>query len=827
LPSCSGAEVLIQVLEAMSAIFKLRDSCADAAQQTPISAKRTTGALFSRITPRNPPRMILESGKGSPQFGVFGGPEPGAGESPISLTRTENGTESTQLEDAKPSVDDGEGSVCLSTPRDEVQAAAEDEIGSNPLEAANPEPGADEGSVSMTAANLFDATPLEVAKTDADEAEVSLSTPRDGTQPATENGAGELPACESPISSIMSSKEGTEAAAEDGSTPTRSGVALWNSKFGSGRTPISLPTSPGDKKGATSPVGSPSDKRGTTSPVAASRSSSIRLAFGKGDQNATPKTSSTRLPLSTGSPKAAISRTGSMRLLAENGDQKNTPKTGSMRLPLSTGEQKGSPKANSLRVPSSTGEQKDALPKTGSMRLPLSTGDQKEALPRTGSMRLHLSTGDQKDSVPKANLTRLLLSTGDQKASPGTGSMRLPQSTGEQKVTPRTGLSISSGDPKATAFGASRTSSPRSVLRPDALTPRTMAALETDCEKLESLEQMQVQMHANQMSIHSSQIHVLSRELGELQKNFLSFRREINQTVEDLWSSFQSAQDEAHAALRLEFAQSAGNADEMKAAWEEAHKALSASMEKGLSDLAEQNAKALEDHASAHLQALEEHKVTHGATMSEMADMHNKRCEEHEASLQQGLEDVHGTLQKELADLRSGHAVDLKNVVMELTKQVDKLTLDLAQVATDCSAAQEEGHAALRLELAEHGSNADEMKAAWEEAHKALSKALDDGLGQVADEHAKALGEHAAQHSDSLEQVESKMAAELARFAEENVDMHGVHNEKHAQHEAALEKVFDVVVERAQGRLQEELADKLNSMFGRMKSAIDVKFTKR
>mmetsp|Transcript_3416 Transcript_3416/g.6162 ORF Transcript_3416/g.6162 Transcript_3416/m.6162 type:complete len:107 (+) Transcript_3416:1-321(+) len=93
--------------------------------------------------------------------------------------------------------------------------------------------------------------------------------------------------------------------------------------------------------------------------------------------------------------------------------------------------------------------------------------------------------------------------------------------------------------------------------------------------------------------------------------------------------------------------------------------------------------------------------------------------------------------------------------------------------------------------------------------------------------------------------------------------MHDIHNEKHAQHAAALEKGLDTVLETAHGRLQEELAelrsghasnlrqiledvtaqvdtltlavenagvlrrantDKLNSLFGNMKSAMNVNF---
>mmetsp|Transcript_150177 Transcript_150177/g.273158 ORF Transcript_150177/g.273158 Transcript_150177/m.273158 type:complete len:281 (-) Transcript_150177:200-1042(-) len=141
----------------------------------------------------------------------------------------------------------------------------------------------------------------------------------------------------------------------------------------------------------------------------------------------------------------------------------------------------------------------------------------------------------------------------------------------------------------------------------------------------------------------------------------------------------------------------------MKAAWEEAHKALSQSLDDNLASLAADQAKALEDHKNDHARALADHAETHGNTVadvqaalrgemenqaSSMRELYDAKHAEHtentakmEAGLQSVLDSTHSKLQDELADLRSGHATNLKQILEDVAQQTDNLTLSLEQEA--------------------------------------------------------------------------------------------------------------------------------------------------
>jgi len=291
--------------------------------------------------------------------------------------------------------------------------------------------------------------------------------------------------------------------------------------------------------------------------------------------------------------------------------------------------------------------------------------------------------------------------------------------------------------------------------------------------------------------------------------------------VEQMATDLKAAQEEAHSALRLELAEHGNNAAEMKAAWEEANKSLSAAMDDNLASMAADHAKALEDHKADQAQALADHAdnlANHGNNLGELESVHNKRYEEHTAMLDQGLEGVHNKLQEELAELRSGHAVNLQAVVADVTDQVDKLTKDVEMMATDLKAAQEEAHSALRLELAEHGNNADEMKAAWEEAHKALSQSLDDNLASLAadqakaledhkNDHARALADHAETHGNTVADVQAALRGEMENQASSMRELYDAKHAEHTENTAKMEAGLQSVLDSTHSKLQDELAD--------------------
>mmetsp|Transcript_25008 Transcript_25008/g.45841 ORF Transcript_25008/g.45841 Transcript_25008/m.45841 type:complete len:745 (+) Transcript_25008:83-2317(+) len=655
----------------------------------------------------------------------------------------------------------------------------------------------------------------------------------------------------------------------------------------------------------------------------------------------------------------------------------DSPSSNSTRLPRRNSIEK---RADGTEKRTSSAEKTDSVSRNAASKDGSKRRASPEGTPRLDAVRLSL---DKTQNVASQSSSKLM-------ATPRVGSTRLPRSISEEKTAaalqnytsqrstwplvaaPKPGptlLSRAMSQEKTTAESLSTPRKPQEALvtppqgclapaAPSVLAPvsapvpskvEVLENLEVWQDEVDTLDKQQTQIQNDQMNLLLSQIHILTRELGQLQKDFGSFHQNVAESIEEIRVEANTAQQEARSA------------------WDEA-------MDDGLSKLAEEHARSLEEHASAHARALEEHTSMHSASLTNLEDAHSKRY-----AL---VEEVHGNLQQELAELRSGNAVDLKRVVEEVTEQIDRITMsteqlakdvaaqeaahtgfrleltdhannigelkaywdeahnglsvcmedqisslekqhaeyvsttgssiiemvelhrkhsdqqradlqkglkevhttlqqELQQVITDVTAqvdklilkmedlakdlnvAQEEAHSALRSEFIEHITSAEEMKAAWIDAHNALASAVDDQLSNLAEEHTKSLDEYACSHSNSLEDIESRMAAEFAKCSEDHQNLHNMHNEKYAQHAAALEKGLDRVLERAHGKLQEELAElrsghainlrqvledvttqvdtltvavenagilrrantaRLDSMFNRMRSAMNVKF---
>mmetsp|Transcript_117023 Transcript_117023/g.206991 ORF Transcript_117023/g.206991 Transcript_117023/m.206991 type:complete len:992 (-) Transcript_117023:46-3021(-) len=326
--------------------------------------------------------------------------------------------------------------------------------------------------------------------------------------------------------------------------------------------------------------------------------------------------------------------------------------------------------------------------------------------------------------------------------------------------------------------------------------------------EMDTLEQTQMKIQANQTNLMHSQIQILMREIGDLQKQVSWMGTRIDAAedslggrVEDLAGKIETAMEEAHAALRLELAEHGNNAAEMKAAMEEAHQALATEMAQKQAE----HAQALSEHAEAHgstvaemeaalrgdLQKLaEDHASSHAAHH----EKHSQNAEALESGLQNVLESTHGKLQAELQALRSdGSPASLKDILADVVQQVDTITQSLEQehelrmavevkldqmcneLREDLEASFREAHAALQLELAEHGGNAADIKAAMEDAHAALRGEL-------------------ASH------------AEMHRAAEDALNaLNDEHHEKHAQNAERFEQGLNDALGNTHAKLQEEL----------------------
>mmetsp|Transcript_52861 Transcript_52861/g.91847 ORF Transcript_52861/g.91847 Transcript_52861/m.91847 type:complete len:1644 (-) Transcript_52861:256-5187(-) len=350
-----------------------------------------------------------------------------------------------------------------------------------------------------------------------------------------------------------------------------------------------------------------------------------------------------------------------------------------------------------------------------------------------------------------------------------------------------------------------------------------ITAWQTD---MDALEETQMKIQQDQMNLVHSQIHILMRELGDLQKQVTLLTMKVDDDVTNLRNDLETAQEEAHSALRLELAEHGNNAAEMKAAWEEAHQSLSRAMDDGLSSMADQHAKALQDHADGHSASLAEmqDKLSrdlqgvaddHARSLADMNDAHHEKHAQNSEALESGLntvlESAHGKLQEELDTLRHGGAGSLKEmskILADVTEQVDNLDQALekehslrmaveqkldemcADLRTELQTSFAESHAALKLELAEQSGNQEAIKAAMEEAHAAIRGEMESSHNQLFDNIEEHKLSNVEKHNAMNELLDS---------------MNDAHHEKHAQNSEALESGLQNVLESAHGKLQDEL----------------------
>jgi len=375
---------------------------------------------------------------------------------------------------------------------------------------------------------------------------------------------------------------------------------------------------------------------------------------------------------------------------------------------------------------------------------------------------------------------------------------------------------------------------------PSARTAETTQQEQEDMEKvtawqneMDSLEQTQLQIQTDQMNLLHSQIHILTRELGDLQKHVVAITQKLEDDGADLQgkldtmrTQIQDSAEEAHAAIRLELAEHGNNAEELKAAMGEAHEALSKAMEDGLNSVADQHARALDDHAQAHGASLAEMEAKlqgdlkaacegNQAAIDAMNDAHHEKHALNSEALENGLNNVlesaHGKLQDELQELRHGGAGSLKelsriladvteqvdkidqavetehNLRMEVEKKLDSMCEDLRQ---EVAVSLEESHSALKLEMAEIGGNQDQIKEAMADASAALKDEWMAAHGQLKGELDAHRKENDAKHKGHADAMSA---------------MNDEHLEKHASNAAALEEGIQNVLGGSHAQLQKDL----------------------
>merc|ERR1719265_2971804 len=113
------------------------------------------------------------------------------------------------------------------------------------------------------------------------------------------------------------------------------------------------------------------------------------------------------------------------------------------------------------------------------------------------------------------------------------------------------------------------------------------------------------------------------------------------------------------------------------------------------------------------------------------------------------------------------------------------------------------------------------MKAAWAEAHKALTASMDDNLAnlagnmekQAADQQ-KMLADHADNHGNSLADIQAQLRGELDTHASNLQNLQDAHDSKHSENEerhlantAAMENGLQNVLDSTHNKLQNELAE--------------------
>lgn len=291
--------------------------------------------------------------------------------------------------------------------------------------------------------------------------------------------------------------------------------------------------------------------------------------------------------------------------------------------------------------------------------------------------------------------------------------------------------------------------------------------------EIESIEQTQMQIQTNQMNLLHSQIHILSRELGELQKQCMAMSDQVDAKFGEIVNSLDLTMQEAHTALRLELAKHDNDAEEMKAAMTEVHHALSKAIEDGLSSLSAEHALALDEHARAQ-----------SATIS---DMEGKIF----LSLSQRVDADKLELQRKLDD-QSTH--------VEAAKSTLQAFGDLQRIADD--------HAD---KISAVTKAVDRLKASMDEAHQALSKAMEEDLGETSAQHTRALKEHAESQAAMISKMEAKLWGDLQKVADDNTkklaSISDENNDKHARHADALESGLKQVLDSSHRKLQADLRE--------------------
>mmetsp|Transcript_83240 Transcript_83240/g.147388 ORF Transcript_83240/g.147388 Transcript_83240/m.147388 type:complete len:1620 (-) Transcript_83240:102-4961(-) len=397
------------------------------------------------------------------------------------------------------------------------------------------------------------------------------------------------------------------------------------------------------------------------------------------------------------------------------------------------------------------------------------------------------------------------------------------------------------------AGAAVRTKSPVKFSQPPGATPAKLGKKDEpsspgqeDVQKvnawqaeMDTLEQTQMQIQNDQMNLLHSQIHILMRELGDLQKHVVALTQKVDEDgadllgkMEEMKTEIKDAAEEAHAAIRLELAEHGNNAEELKAAMEEAHGALSKAMEDGLNNMSEQTSRDLANHAEAHGATVAELEAKLSADLQGAMDSHaqalqdlnNEHHEKHalnsealENGLNSVLENAHGKLQDELTQLRHGGAGSLKelsriladvteqvdkidqavetehNLRMEVEKKLDSMCEDLRQ---EVAVSLEESHSALKLEMAEIGGNQDQIKEAMADASAALKDEWMAAHGQLKGELDAHRKENDAKHKGHADAMSA---------------MNDEHLEKHASNAAALEEGIQNVLGGSHAQLQKDL----------------------
>jgi len=367
----------------------------------------------------------------------------------------------------------------------------------------------------------------------------------------------------------------------------------------------------------------------------------------------------------------------------------------------------------------------------------------------------------------------------------------------------------------------------------------------------------------------TKQVDVIDNTLSKEQKARLAVEERLDKTTNELRRDVTDSLREAHAALRMELASHGKNTEEMKAAMTEAHRALKAEMndhkvdsERSTRDLILKERQAqgqthdvhkksmseIEDRLRKDLQKLaDNHEKKHQdlkKTMDAVDDKHHEKHAANAAKIEEGisksLDSTHKKLQEEMRLLKDSHGTNhgsLREILMEVTKQVDVLdqTLEREQKARlaveerldktcgemrrDITDSLRESHAALKMELATHGGNAEEMKSAMMEAHRALKNELYDhkveAENKAREERGRQEDTHAG-HKQSMREIEDKLREDLRKLHDGHEEKHGEtrdmlralnqeHHEKHVQNAQALETGLASMLSDTHKKLTDEI----------------------